>query len=89
MADVTRVIFSTTFVLFMARKERRHSLDCFVAHLLPIGQACRSSHATTNALLAGFLRGQSSFAMLLAKLKATASSSSNRSRRGEALSVSP
>jgi len=52
-----RVVFSARQVLGMAREKSGYSLNGFIAHAFPIGEACGTSHAATNALLASFLRG--------------------------------
>jgi hypothetical protein len=63
---VTSIIFTTTFILFMAREKRSHALNSGEAYATTASEIASSSHSAANALLASFLRRQAAFAMLLA-----------------------
>jgi hypothetical protein len=55
-SDVTSIIFTTAFILFMAGEKRSHALNSGKAYTAAASQIARSGNAAANALLASFLR---------------------------------
>jgi hypothetical protein len=64
--DVASVIFTSAFILFMAREKRSHALNSAKAYAAAASKIAGPSNAAANALFAGFLRRQAALAMLLA-----------------------
>jgi hypothetical protein len=55
-SDVTSVIFTATFILFMAGEKCRHALNSGKAYTAAACEITRSGNAAPNALLPSFLR---------------------------------
>jgi hypothetical protein len=54
--DVTSIIFTAAFILFMPREKRSHALNSGEAYAAASCEITRPSNAAANALLASFLR---------------------------------
>jgi hypothetical protein len=54
--DVTSIIFTPVFILFMAGEKCSHALNSGEAYAATASEIARSGNAAPNALFASFLR---------------------------------
>jgi hypothetical protein len=54
--DVTSIVFTATFILFVAGEKRSHALNSGEAYAATSCEITRSGHSAPNALFASFLR---------------------------------
>jgi hypothetical protein len=54
--DVTSIILTPAFILFMAGEKRSHTLNSGEAYAAAACEITSSSHSAANALFASFLR---------------------------------